>query len=225
VRIELPSGTSAELALPSGSPRRGVVLIPDIGGLRPLFDDLCARLAADHGWAVCAPEPWARRPGLDDLEERLASVGQLHDDEQVGDLVAAADELRRRAGVDRVAVLGFCMGGMYALKAAATGAFDRAVSFYGMIRVPDRWAGPGQHHPLDLLRAGGAPPVLAIIGEVDPWTPPEEVDELEATGATVVRYPGAEHGFVHDPTRPTHRPDDAADAWRRVVEFLTEPGG
>jgi carboxymethylenebutenolidase len=46
------------------------------------------------------------------------------------------------------------------------------------------------------------------------------VDALEALGATVVRYEGADHGFVHDPDRPAHRPDDAADAWSRALDFL-----
>ena len=36
---------------------RGLVLSPDIAGLRPLFDDLCAQLSEEHGWAVIAPEP------------------------------------------------------------------------------------------------------------------------------------------------------------------------
>ena len=61
MRIELPSGTAAELAMPESEPTRGLALAPDIMGLRPLFDDLCARLAADHGWAVCAPEPFPGR--------------------------------------------------------------------------------------------------------------------------------------------------------------------
>ena len=42
-------------------PARGLVLHPDIMGVRPLFDDLCRRLAT-HGFAVCAPEPFARAP-------------------------------------------------------------------------------------------------------------------------------------------------------------------
>jgi carboxymethylenebutenolidase len=37
----------------------------------------------------------------------------------------------------------------------------------------------------------------------------------------VVRYEGADHGFAHDPSRPAHRPDDAADAWRRAVAHLS----
>ena len=35
-----------------------------------------------------------------------------------------------------------------------------------------------------------------------------------------MRYEGADHGFVHDPSRPAHRADDAADAWSRVLAFL-----
>src|SRR5438067_13939102 len=116
MRIQLPSGTPAELALPVSigtrhSFARGVILSPDIMGLRPLFDGLCARLAADHNWAICAPEPFPGRESLT-IEERQAAMGQLDDARQVGDLLAAADVLRERCDVQRVAVLGFCMGGM-----------------------------------------------------------------------------------------------------------------
>jgi carboxymethylenebutenolidase len=95
------------------------------------------------------------------------------------------------------------------------------VSFYGMIRVPSEFAGPGQRDAIDLLQERDVPPILAVVGGRDQhYTPTTDVDDLEATGAIVVRYPDAEHGFVHDPSRPTHRADDAADAWRRVADFL-----
>jgi carboxymethylenebutenolidase len=218
MRITLPSSTPAELAVPDGRPRRGVVLAPDIMGLRPLFDEMCARLAAEHGWAVCAPEPFPGREGLS-LEERMGVMGELDDRRQLGDLVAAASALAEHTDVDRIGVLGFCMGGMYALKAAAVGRFDRAVSFYGMIRVPEGWQGRGQAEPLAAV-AAGAIPVLALVGGRDAMTPTLDIDDLEAAGAEVVRYPEAEHGFVHDPSRPAHRPDDAIDAWRRAVAFM-----
>jgi carboxymethylenebutenolidase len=112
------------------------------------------------------------------------------------------------------------MGGMYAYKAAGLGHFRRVVPFYGMIRVPPAWAGPGHGEPLDALHRLHASPVLAIIGELDPYTPPADVLDLEKTRARVVRYPEAEHGFVHDPNRPAHRPADAADAWARCFAFL-----
>ena len=215
-RMELPSGTPAVLARPSDGrePSRGVVVAPDIGGLRPLFDDMCQQLADDHGWAVCAPEPFPGREGMD-LEQRLGAVGTLRDDDVLGDLAAAADA----TGTEPAGLIGFCMGGMYALKAAGTGRFDRVAAFYGMIRIPEQWRSDTQAEPLDLLGQEGSR-VLAIIGTDDVWTPAADVDALEAAGAEVVRYAGAEHGFIHDPSRPGHRADYAADAWRRVVTWL-----
>ncbi|MFM7064086.1 MAG: dienelactone hydrolase family protein [Actinomycetes bacterium] len=62
--------------------------------------------------------------------------------------------------------------------------------------------------------------VMAVVGSEDHWTPPAHLAELEQAGVTVVRYEGADHGFVHDPSRPAHRPDDAADAWDRALAFL-----
>jgi carboxymethylenebutenolidase len=220
MRVTLATGTPAELALPEGgSPSLGVVLHPDIGGLRPLFDDLCARLAADNGWAVCAPEPFPGQESMA-LEERMAAAAALDDETHLADLLAAADLLADR-GAERLAVMGFCMGGMYAFKAAGTGRFDKAVSFYGMIRVPENWRGSGQGEPLQALMQPGACDVLAIIGGRDPYTPPEDVASLRALGnVTVAEYPEGEHGFVHDPSRPAHRPDDAADAWARTLAFL-----
>jgi dienelactone hydrolase len=216
MRIELASGTPAELARPAGGGSRGLVVATDIMGLRPLFEELCARLAAQEGWVVCAPEPFPGRQALS-VEERLAAMDGLDDARQLGDLSAAADA----TGCQRVGVLGFCMGGMYALKAAGSGRFDRAVSFYGPIRVPADWRGPGQGEPLDALAGAGRAPVLALVGGRDPYTPPEDVEALRRLeGVSVVVYPEAEHGFVHDESRPAHRPDDAADAWGRARRFL-----
>jgi carboxymethylenebutenolidase len=109
------------------------------------------------------------------------------------------------------------------LKAAATGRFDRAVAFYGMIRVPADWVGPSTRQPLDTI--ADVCPTLAIFGGRDPWTPAEDVDALRQAWAhrndcEILVYPDADHGFVHAPERDAHRADDAADAWRRVLTFL-----
>jgi carboxymethylenebutenolidase len=193
------------------------VLLPDIMGLRPLFDGLAAHLAGAHGWAVIEPEPF---PGHESMpqEERIASMSSFDHDRHVADAIEAADAL----GVEPVAVTGFCMGGMGALRAASTGRFDRAAAFYGMIRLPGAWKAKGQPDAIDQLLAapGRAERVLAVVGTADPYTPAVDVDALAAAGATIVRYDGAQHGFVHDPSRPTHRADDAADAWRRVVSWF-----
>jgi carboxymethylenebutenolidase len=213
-------------ARPSGLPVAGLVVHPDIGGVRPLFDDLCRRLAT-HGLAVCCPEPFARMlaAGVDlgDLDRRMARVAELVDDVQVADLARAADRLVVDDGVSEVHVVGFCMCGMYALKAAGTDRFDRAVAFYGMPRLPDHWRGPGQRDALDT--AAGACPTLAIFGGRDALVPGADVEALreawrDRPDCEVVVYPDAEHGFVHDADRPAHRAADAADAWKRALTFL-----
>lgn len=213
MELTLPSGTPAYLARAS-SPSRGLVLVPDIMGLRPLFTDLCDRLAAEQGWSTIAIEPWPGREDLS-LDDRLAGAGSLSDERLQADLAAAAEAL----AIEPVAVLGFCMGGMIALKAAAAGRFDRAVSFYGMVRLPEHWRSETMGEPLDAL-AGTAAPILHLVGTEDPWIPEADLAALEQAGAEVVRYQGADHGFVHDPSRPTHRADGAADAWARVAAFL-----
>jgi carboxymethylenebutenolidase len=230
MRIELAEGTPAELARPGGrrevepgggpgeAAGAGLVLCPDIMGLRPLFDALAQRLADENGWVVVAPEPFAGRESMP-LEERLGWVGNFDDDAVRATLVAAAEA----TGADQVGILGFCMGGMWALKGASTGRFRRAVSFYGMVRVPAQWHSTTLGDAIDDVSAPGACPVLELVGDQDPWVSAADIAALEATGAEVVVYPGADHGFVHDPDRPTHRPVDAADAWSRAIAFLSQP--
>jgi carboxymethylenebutenolidase len=217
MRSHLPSGTPVEIARPADGrdPARGLVLIPDIGGLRPLFDGHAQRIADERGWAVAVVEPWPGREHLE-LAERLELVGSVDQQRLLDDAFAAADAL----AVSPVGITGFCMGGMFALLAADTGRFHRAVSFYGMIRIPDQWRAEGQREPLNAATSDRACPTLAIIGTVDPWTPAPDVEALATGGVQVVTYDGADHGFVHAPDRPTHRPDDAADAWRRALDFL-----
>jgi carboxymethylenebutenolidase len=218
-RTALDTGTPVEVARPidGSTPTRGLVLIPDIMGLRPLFDEHAQRLADENGWAVAAVEPW---PGREDmpLEDRLGAVATIDDRVLLADLAAAADLL----GVEPVGITGFCMGGMFTYKAAGTGRFHRAVGFYGMLKVPDHWKGEHSIEPLDAVTSERACPTMAICGTADQWTPPTDIAAAEAAGVTVVRYEGADHGFVHDDTRPAHRAADAADAWRRAIAFLSE---
>jgi len=217
-------------ARPDGVALGGVVLVPDIGGLRPLFDDLSRRLAT-HGLAVCAVEPFARIPKADreamGLEDRMGRVKDLYDDALMGDLAEAADHLAAHDGVSMPAVMGFCMGGYYTLKAAATGRFERAVSFYGMVRTPENWLGPGHRSPLETI--DDVCPTMFVVGTADPWVPHDDLHLLrerweDRSDCKVLVYPGADHGFVHDPDRPAHRPDDAADAWRHALAFVMETG-
>lgn len=220
MRITLSTGTPAELARPaSGAPTGGLVLWPDIFGLRPLFDAHAQRLADDHGWVVVVPELY---PGEEDLpiEERHARAASFSDADKLADAEAAADA----TGFDVVGLLGFCMGGMYAMKSLASDRFDRAVAFYGMVRVPPQWSGGPQGDALDVVlarRERGDLRLLGLFGTDDPWCPLDQIAELEAAGAQVVRYDGADHGWAQDASRENYREADAADAWARAETFLS----
>ena len=198
---------------------------PDIGGLRPLFDEM-ARLLATHGLAVVTFEPFASQPESvrGSVEDRMAHVKDLQDSQQLEIMSAAADLLVVEDDVTRISVLGFCMGGHYVFKAASTDRFDAAVAFYGMLRTPDGWGGPGHRiEPLDV--AAEMVPTLAFFGTADPWTHAADIDALRDAwkgrdDCEIVVVEGAEHGFVHDPDRPVHRPDDAAAAWQKALAWV-----
>ena len=145
----------------------------------------------------------------------LAVVKDLDDPQQLEMLSSAADLLVVEDGVSRVCVLGFCMGGHYAFKAAASDRFDAAVAFYGMLRTPDGWKGPG--HTIEPLAVADRRCARRSRSSdrVDPWTPAADIDALRAAWSgrpdcEIVVVEGADHGFVHDPDRPVHRADDAA---------------
>jgi carboxymethylenebutenolidase len=212
-------------ARPDGVPMAGVVLHPDIGGPRPLFDDMARRLAT-HGFAVCVVDPftsWTAEQCAT-LDARMASVCDLDDAQQLAALEAGADRMIVDDDVSFVSVLGFCIGGYYTFKAAASDRFDRAVAFYGMLRTPENWRGPGHTDPLDLV--DDACPTLAIFGSNDPFTPTADIEALrerwrDRSDCEIVVVEGAEHGFVHDPDRPAHRADDAARVWDQAIAWMT----
>jgi carboxymethylenebutenolidase len=217
-------------ARPDGMPVAGLVVHPDMGGLRPLFVDMARRLAT-HGLAVCVFEQFAAQP--DDVrtsvEARMAHMKDLDDGAQMDLLDAAANLLVVEDDINRVSVLGFCMGGHYVFKAASLDRFDAAVAFYGMLRTPDAWRGPGHRiEPLDV--AAEMAPTLAIFGGNDSWTPAADIDALRAAWSNredceIIVVEGAEHGFVHDPERDIHRSDDAARVWDRALAWVGAAAG
>ena len=133
-------------------------------------------------------------------------------------LDAAADLLVVEDDVARVSVLGFCMGGHYVFKAAAIDRFDAAVAFYGMLRTPDDWRGPGPPHRAARRRRARCARRSRSSARSTRGRPPADIEALRAAWSgrddcEIVVVEGAEHGFVHDPDRPVHRADDAAARW------------
>ncbi|MFM1752681.1 MAG: Dienelactone hydrolase family [Actinomycetota bacterium] len=89
MRIELPSGAHAEIARVDGA-TRGLVVFPDIFGLRPLFDEHVQRFAQEWGVTTVALDPFRTLDSTADLEQRFAAVAALQDDAVRQDLEEAA---------------------------------------------------------------------------------------------------------------------------------------
>ncbi len=218
MRITLPSGTQCEIDRTVKNPAMGLVIAPDIFGLRELYDELVARFASEWNMAVCAVEPF---PGLalgPEIEPRFASVPTLNDEIHLRDLHEAADAL----STPIVGLIGFCMGGMYCFKSARSERFKKIVSFYGMITIPNSWQSATHGEPLHYLQTGNAEKVLAIIGGKDHYTPPADVAELQKHGVRTEIYSDAEHGFAHDASRPAHRALDAKNAFALARAWLVD---
>jgi carboxymethylenebutenolidase len=71
------------------------------------------------------------------FQQRLdEGIGWLDEASVLTDVVETAGLL----GAEPTAILGVCIGGSLALRAATTGRFERIVSLYGMVHLPPQWA-------------------------------------------------------------------------------------
>jgi carboxymethylenebutenolidase len=231
MRTTLITGHAAILTRPRSTGGLGVVIAHDAWGLRPLLDQQSEWLTATYGWTVAAPAyndvsdcTWA---------EMAESTGKLNDADVLADLSAA----KVLTGCERVAVIGFCAGGRYALLAPALGDFSAAISLYGGIELNDAARASGKMDPIDALRNAKCP-VLDIVAGKDPHARPEDHIRVlsDLAGIPVLVYPEADHGFAHEYPRIIHatyaeaakarynEPEpasDGANAWAWIAYFLS----
>jgi carboxymethylenebutenolidase len=211
----------ARAATPSGP---GVVVLPDVRGLFRFYEELALRFA-EEGITAIAIDYFGRTAGVGTRDETfpfMEHVMQTRADSIRDDVAAAASYLRSSGGgvCASVFTVGFCFGGSNSwLQAAGGHGLSGVVGFYGR-------PGPGRDgSPGPLQRAAEFTcPVLALMGGADQGIPAEQVDEfkdaLQTAGVEhdVIVYPGAPHSFF-DRSSEQHA-DAAADAWRRVLEFI-----
>jgi len=224
------------LATPDHGPCPGVVLIHDVWGLTDHARDLARRLSREE-FAVLALDLY-RRLDTVKIENPGAWMRALSDPQILGDVQAGVDFLAAHplAAGRRVGVIGFCMGGMYALMAGATcTGLSASVPFYGLLSHQhgilfsesglDRALKPNE--PLEVARALRCP-TLAFYGDRDEFVPLSDIEALKehfeqsAQPARVVVMAGAGHAFMNDTRPDAYRPDDAARAWGEMVAFLSE---
>jgi dienelactone hydrolase len=223
----------ASLARPEAGEGPVVLLISDIYGRSPFYQNLAARLAT-AGMVALLPDFFFREGSLPEPPTRdaaLARKARLDENRALQNLSAAIDWLQRQPGVrgGRVGTIGFCLGGTFVLDLAAARDDLATVCFYGF-PAPD--AHPAPNHapaPLEVVdRMNG--PILAFWGDQDAGVGIPNVDKLtEALKQRGVDYectiyPGLGHGFMAqsqlDPAHPAYQM--ACDAWTRTIGFYRE---
>jgi carboxymethylenebutenolidase len=197
------------LAEPPGGAAAGVLVVHDWYGLLSHVRRACDQLAG-AGLAALAPDLYGGRTATDP-EQAEALAEALDRPSARARLTEATETLRARAGGGPVGVLGWSLGGMFALVQATTGTVDAAAVYYAALDEDDA----ARIHC----------PVLLHLAEVDEFDPPEFFDgfvaALRAAGTEVAvhTWPGTRHSFANADV-PAHVPDAAAAAWSITVGFL-----
>jgi carboxymethylenebutenolidase len=206
------------LASPASGKGPGVLVIQEWWGLIPQVKgtvDMFARA----GFNALAPDFYhgkSARIGEPDAAQKL--MMELNIEQAAKDARGAAQFLAShpKTSSKKTGVIGFCMGGMLALMTGtvASDVVGAVVDCYGV---------PPQKKP-DYSKLKGIP-VLGIFGGKDEWVmnalPALEAD-LKAAGVPFekVIYPNADHAFLNEQRTDVHRPDDAKDAWPKIMSFL-----
>lgn len=220
--LSFKSGTetaSGFLATPEGKgPFPGVVVIQEWWGLNDWVKDQ-ARALAKEGYVALAPDLYHGKVA-EKQEEAHQLMSGLSADQAMRDLKGAYAALAARSDVkkDRIGAIGWCMGGMYALRLATEEPGLKAV-------VPYYGAPPTDAAAIARIKA----PILGNYGAEDKGPSPEQVKAFEAEmkkagkPIDVKIYPGAGHAFAN-PNNPWHgyREDAAKDAWARTTAFFAK---
>lgn len=186
-----------------------IVLHESYGLLSPSSNvpEFCDRLAA-AGYTVFAPDLYGGASATTE-DDALKLMETLRDEDLIELIRSAVRELREERQT-HVTLLGFCMGGGLAFRAALTLAgLAGAVMFYATPR--------GQLERLSV-------PVLGHFALADRFVSVDAVRaaeaELRRAGKEVTfHYYEAEHSFMNE-TLPAFSHAAAALAWQRTLRFL-----
>jgi carboxymethylenebutenolidase len=216
-------------------PSPAVVVYMDAFGIRAELASMATRLAS-HGFVVAVPNLYYRSgafapfdksqvfsegPERDRFKAMIASIDAPMVMEDTAVVMDRLDRHPAAVAGAPLGVVGYCMGGGYALTAAGTFP-DRvaaAAVFHGGSLATDRASSPHLLAP----RIRGH--VYVGAAEIDPSFPADQQqrlrEALEAAGVrwTMEIYEGARHGFAVT-GHPVYDRDASERHWRRLIEFL-----
>jgi carboxymethylenebutenolidase len=237
VEISTPDGKAdAYLVHPKAGKYPGVLIWPDIFGLRPAFKEMATRLA-ESGYAVVVINPFYRtkkaptapeHPDFNDPPTRQALMtlaGTLTPDTAVIDAKAFVAFLDSQPSVDKkrkIATTGYCMGGPFVLRTAATvpDRIGAGATFHGGGLVTDKPDSP--HLLIPQMKAH----YLIAIAENDDKREPETKNVLRESfaknhlPAEIEVYAGTMHGWC-PPDSHVYDKEQAEKAWSRMLALFS----
>jgi carboxymethylenebutenolidase len=214
----------ALLAPPDRLPAPGILIINDVFGRSPFYDQLARRLA-QAGFVAVTPEYFFREGSLPEptREAAIARAKQLDFERWGRDMSGAVDWLSARPEVNgTVGTIGFCMGGTQVLLLAARrDDIAATVSYYGFPADART-----EVSPIGIASKMHGP-ILGHWGDQDEGVGMENVETLRAAveAAGVEHefhiYPGLGHGFLKASLENEKAPgyEHACVSWTRTLEF------
>jgi len=194
-----------------------ILILHEWWGLNEHITDIAQRLARED-YVAFAPDLYSRLGSQVACEPAEAAklMNALSSQAVLRDLNAATTYLKTQPFVDplRIGVVGFSMGGTFALTQAGHNSDLKATAaFYG--KVPPL-------ETFDYLLC----PILYHYGAKDGWVTKQEVELLQQ-GLTkygkpglVHSYPDAGHAFFNDTRPEAYRAQAARLAWERTLQFF-----
>jgi len=237
VDVKTPDGTAdAYFVHPGEGKYPGVLMWPDIYGLRPAFRQMARRLAG-AGYAVLVPNPFYRtkraptapeNPDFNDPATRNAMMslaGSVTPAMVVADGTAYVEWLDAQPSVDRkrkMGAIGYCMTGPATLRVAAAlpERIGAGASFHGGGLVTDKADSP--HLLIPKIRAQ----YLIAIAESDDKRQPEAKTVLReafakaSVPAEIEVYAGTIHGWCPIDAR-VYNDEQAEKAWSRMLALFS----
>jgi carboxymethylenebutenolidase len=208
----------AYTASPEGKARGGIVILPDVRGLHPYYEDLAVRFA-EAGFRTLAVDYFGRTAGIAKRDESFdwkAHIEKTTPEGIAHDVQAAVAHLLRDAKEPHLPIftVGFCFGGASSWRQSGdTPGLAGCIGFYG--------GRPMQRAGASIPRMTA--PLLMLLAGDDKGTPPTEFEEfgrlVRARGLEVEAhtYPGAPHSYF-DRSFADHR-EACQDSWKRLLAF------
>lgn len=223
--LKISDGTEMRAYVASPSTKTGkkpaIIVLQEAFGVNKHMQDVTERIAA-LGYVAASPELYHRTaPGFagdyNDRDTAMKNMGAMTDDGQIADFKATYEWLAQQADVqsDKIAVVGYCMGGRSAFLANAVLPLKAAVSYYGGRIAPDLLPRANDQHG----------PLLFFWGGLDKRIPAEQrravheaLDQAKKP-YTTVRFSYADHAFFCD-DRSNYNAEASEQSWSLFTAFL-----